>query len=190
MVTLNRYDTLQVVNANVGAANVRDLTGAEISASAPVAVFGAVECAQVPVKTFCDHIEEQALPTRTWGKTYVGAHIPKRANTERYYSRVIASQDNTVITATPTQTGFPVTIGKGQFFEFYSQADATPAGGSFILTGNQAFTAMQYMTGQDAFGAGTGDPSMVTAVPVEQFLSRYVILDPFGIQHRLCANHP
>jgi hypothetical protein len=179
--TLNRYDTLQVVNANAGAAAVRDLMGTEITATAPVAVFGAVECAQVPAGyTYCDHIEEQMIPVRNWGKVYVGAHIPKRSTTERYYWRVMAGTDNTTIDTNPQQPGFPKTLNKGQFYEFYAQAGATVDSGSFIVTGDKPFAAYQYMTGQNAFGAGTGDPAMITAVPVEQFLNRYVILTPTG----------
>ena len=178
---LNRYDTLQLVNLNAGPTAQRDLMGAEITSNAPVAVFGAVECAQVPAGyTYCDHIEEQAIPVRNWGKTYVAAHIPKRSNSERYYWRVMARDDDTVIDTTPPQSGFPVTIAKGKFHEFYTQANATPQGGSFILSGSKPFSAFQYITGQNAFGAGTGDPAMITAVPVEQFLSRYVILTPTG----------
>lgn len=180
-VTMNRYDTLHVINAPGGSAATRDVMGTEVLATAPVAVFGAVECAQIPAGyTYCDHIEEQAIPVRSWGQTYVGAHVPKRSNSERYYWRVMAYQDGTTINTNPQQTGFPKTLNKGQFYEFYAQAGTTVDSGSFILTGDKPFAAFQYITGQDAFGAGTGDPAMITAVPVEQFLSRYVVLTPIG----------
>ncbi len=173
-VTMNRYDTLQVANAPGSPQMQRDMMGAEIDASAPVSVFGAVECAQVPAGyTYCDHMEEQAVPVRNWGMVYVGAHIPKRSNTERYYWRVMAQQDGTVIDTTPPQMGFPQTLNAGQFYEFYTQE-------SFVFTGSNPFAAYQYISGQDAFGAGTGDPAMITAVPVEQFLPRYVVLTPSG----------
>ena len=166
--TMNRHDVLQI------SASSKDVTGTDVSSSAPVAVFGAVRCAQVPAGyTYCDHLEEQTLPIRTWGKTYVGAHTPKRSNSERYYWRVLATKNATTISTTPVQTGFPKTLDSGQFYEFWTQE-------SFIFTGDQPFSAVQYVTGQDAFGAGTGDPAMMTAVPVEQFLKKYVLLTPSG----------
>ena len=173
-VTMNRYDTLQVVNASGLSQAQRDVMGAEVVASEAVAVFGAVECAQVPAGyTYCDHMEEQAIPVRNWGTTYVGAHAPQRSGSERYYWRVMAMADNTTIDTNPAQSGFPVTLNAGEFYEFYTQQ-------SFIFTGSGPFSAIQYISGQNAFGAGTGDPAMVTAVPVEQFLNRYVVLTPSG----------
>ena len=167
-VVMNRYDTLQVV------APGSDVTGAEIQSTAPVAVFGAVECAQVPPgATYCDHVEEQSIPVRSWGRKYVGAHVPYRSGQEHFFWRVLAQSDNTVITTTPAQTGFPKTLNKGQFYEFWTQS-------SFMFEANQGFAAFQYVSGQDAFNAGTGDPAMITAIPVEQFLSSYVILTPSG----------
>jgi hypothetical protein len=168
-VTMNRYDTLQVAATTGG-----DVTGTEITATAPVAVMGAVQCAQVPAgATYCDHVEEQAIPIRNWGQTYIGAHAPKRSGSEHYFWRVLASSDNTKIDTTPPQPGFPKTLNKGQFYEFSTQQ-------SFVFTGDHPFAAFQYLSGQNAFNAGTGDPAMMTSVPVEQFLNRYVILTPSG----------
>ncbi len=167
-VVMNRYDTLQVV------APSSDVTGTEIVSTAPVAVFGAVECAQVPAGyTYCDHLEEQSIPVRNWGRKYVAAHAPKRSGSERYYWRVLGQTDATTITSDPPQTGFPITLSSGQFHEFWTQE-------SFMLEGDKPFAAFQYVSGQNAFGAGTGDPAMITAIPVEQFLKSYVILTPTG----------
>jgi hypothetical protein len=167
-VVMNRYDTLQV------AAPGSDVTGTEVTSTAPVAVFGAVECAQVPPgATYCDHLEEQTIPVRNWGRKYVGAHAPYRSGQERFYWRVLAQADNTTITTNPSQTGFPKVLNKGQFYEFWTQE-------SFMFEGDKGFAAFQYVSGQNAFSAGTGDPAMITAIPVEQFLKSYVILTPTG----------
>jgi hypothetical protein len=169
VVTMNRYDTLQVAATSGG-----DVTGTEIIATGPIAVIGAVQCAQVPAgATYCDHVEEQAVPIRNWGQTYIGAHAPTRSGSEHYFWRVLASADGTTISTTPTQAGFPKKLNKGQFYEFSTTQ-------SFVFNGDHPFAAFQYLSGQNAFGAGTGDPAMMNAVPVEQFLSRYVILTPSG----------
>jgi hypothetical protein len=167
--TLNRYDTLQLV-----AGSGSDITGIEVTSTAPVAVFGAVECAQVPAGyTYCDHIEEQAIAVRNWGTKYVGAHAPTRSGSERFYWRILAQKDGTTVDTMPQQTGFPKTLNAGEFYEFWTQE-------SFVFQGDQPFGAFQYVSGQNAFNAGTGDPAMITAVPVEQWLSRYVLLTPSG----------
>ncbi len=166
--TLNRYDTLQI------AASGKDVMGTVIKSSAPVSVIGAVRCAQVPAgTTYCDHVEEQMLPTRNWGKSYVGAHAPYRSGSEHFFWRVLAALDGTTIDTVPPQAGFPKTLGANQWYEFSSTE-------SFTLTATKPFMAYQYLSGTSGFGAGTGDPAMMTSVPVEQFLDHYVILTPTG----------
>ena len=49
----------------------------------------------------------------------------------------------------------------------------------FIMTGDGAFMPVQYLASQTA-GAGTGDPSTVQMIPVEQFLTRYVFATGLG----------
>lgn len=164
--TLNRYDTLQI------AATGKDVMGTVVKSNQPVSVIGAVQCADVPQGvTYCDHLEEQMIPTRNWGKTYVGAHAPTRGN-ESYYWRILAQQDGTVVDTTPQQPGFPKTLGANQWYEFNTKQ-------SFIFTGNKPYMAYQYLAGTDG-GANDGDPAMMTSVPVEQFLDHYVILTPSG----------
>ena len=165
-VVIGDYDLLQVSSGQ------SDLSGTIVTLSEPGWVVGAVQCVNVPANvTFCDHIEEQAIPLEYWGQTYVGAHAPKRGN-ENYWWRVYAGEDNTTINTVPVQAGFPKVLSKGQFFEFKTKD-------SFIFDADKPIMPVQYLEGQDG-GAGTGDPASYQMVPVEQFLDRYVFVTGIG----------
>jgi len=163
-VVMHRHDTLQVVAPDPPG----DLSGTIVGADKPIWVVGANECVNIPNASvdYCDHVEEQMLPIEYWGVTYVGAHAPVRAN-EKHYWRVYAAEDGTTVTTTPPQPGTPIALGRGQWKEL-----VLATGTSVIFSGNKPFLPVQYLEGQDA-GAGTGDPAMVQAIPVEQFLDRY-----------------
>lgn len=162
MATLQAGEMLQVANATM------DLSGTMIHSSKPVWVVTAVQCVNIPENvTFCDHIEEQAIPLEYWGETYVGAHAPNR-NQEDYHWRVFAGDNAVTIETDPPQGGFPVTLDIGEYYDFTTTE-------SFIFTADGPFMPVQYLEGQDG-GAGTGDPAMYQMVPVEQFLDRYVFV--------------
>lgn len=165
-VVIGDYDLLQVSSGQ------SDLSGTIVSLSEPAWVVGAVQCVNVPAGvTFCDHIEEQAIPLEYWGQTYVGAHAPKRGN-ENYWWRVYAGEDNTTVSIVPAQPGFPKVLNKGQFTEFKTKD-------SLIFDADKPIMPVQYLEGQDG-GAGTGDPASYQMVPVEQFLDRYVFVTGIG----------
>ncbi len=162
MVTLQAGDMLQVENGT------QDLSGTRIHSSKPVWVVSAVQCVNIPDNiTYCDHIEEQAIPMEYWGETYVGAHAPSRSQ-EDYHWRVFAGDDAVTIETDPPQPGFPVTLDTGEFYDFETSE-------SFIFTGDGPFMPVQFLEGQNG-GAGTGDPAMYQMVPVEQFLDRYAFV--------------
>ena len=165
---LKKYDYIQVSAAG------QDLSASKISSSAPVAVFGGHSCGQVPSTDidFCDHLEEQIFPIDTWGSHYVAARSPPRAN-EPMVWRVVASKNGTDLKFDP-----PVSIGAsyddlgaGKLVQFTSNDD-------FDLTSNHPVLVAGYMYGCKATKLADcpGDPSMVLAVPVEQWLTDYVFL--------------
>ena len=171
---MNRYDTLRAVSSS-------DVSGTRITASAPVSVFGASTCAQIPVgSTACDALSEQMAPTQTWGKTYVLAHHPQRSATEPYHFRIFAADDDTVITATPAVAGLPATLAKNGFVDIVAPAANNRAVGSFVLTSSKRFAVTHYMTGATAAGGSNsqGDPLMTTVIPVEQYVNRTLAFLP------------
>jgi hypothetical protein len=150
-----------------------DLSGTLIAADKPVWVIGATECGNVPMYPviYCDHLQEVLIPLEYWGEKYVGPRAPKRGD-ETYYWRVYGGDDGVTVTTTPAQDGFPVTLGKGEYFQFATQE-------SFVFEGDGPFMPVQYMEGQNG-GAGIGDPSMYQMVPVEQFLDSYAFVTGTG----------
>ena len=168
-VKLDRYDYVQLAVGPSGA----DLSGSEIQASAPVAVFGGHSCGAVPSNavTGCDHLEEQILPLETWGETYVAARTPPRAQ-EPMLWRILASEDATTLKfAPPTSLGPELMVDRGDVVELTEPGDFTISADAPVLVAG-------YMLGCSAteIPACPGDPSMVLMVPVEQFKRDYVFL--------------
>jgi hypothetical protein len=167
-VKIDRYDYIQVH------ADDLTLTGSEISADAPVAVFGGHSCANVPQESVaaCDHVEEQIFPLETWGTDYVASRNPQRAN-EPMRWRIVASEDNTTINFDPAVSiGAQTVLDAGEMVEFDEQKD-------FFVEADDPILVAGYMHGCTAAYQGNycpGDPYMVQMVPVEQYQKDYVFL--------------
>jgi hypothetical protein len=167
---LKKYDYVQVSSAG------KDLSATKITSNAPVAVFGGHSCGQVPNTDvdYCDHLEEQIFPIDTWGSHFVAMRSPARATNpvEPMAWRVLASKPNTHLNFDP-----PVSIGDQYDLDAGGLVQFT-SNGDFELTSNQPVLVGGYMYGCKAtkIDACPGDPSMVLAVPVEQWLTDYVFL--------------
>jgi hypothetical protein len=172
------------VGANAG----EDLTGTVIESSQPVAVFAGHDCSTVPdARPGCDHLEEQILPTRTWGQRTLVSQLRDRGTTERARVRIVSAKDGNTLTfdgiATPSECS--LSLRAGEWCEFETSR-------SFEVTGTEPFLVTQYMLGlgmvsQCEASAGlpppdrpecAGDPAMVIEVPVEQYRSEYAFLVP------------
>lgn len=165
MATIDHFDLLQVV-APV------DVSGTIVETDKKAWVMGTVPCVNIPSNvTFCDHIEELLIPLEYWGTEYVGAHAPTRGN-ENYWWRIYSGADDVTISTSPPQPGTPVTLDRGEFYEFSTKQ-------SFMFYGDGPFMPVQYLEGQNG-GAGTGDPASYQMVPTEQFLPRYVFVTGTG----------
>jgi len=170
---LKRNDYIQVSAAG------KDLSSSRIVANTPIAVFGGHSCGNVPdlATGECDHVEEQIFPIDTWGLRYVAARSPARS-TEPMVWRVLAAEDGTVVQYKP-----PVSIGSESKLSAGSFAEFT-ADGDFEITSNNGHPVLVagYTVGCKATNLPDcpGDPSMVLAVPVEQWLTDYVFLVDFS----------
>lgn len=98
----------EVLNIAGGRAN-EDLTGARVTATKPVAVFGGHTCAYVPDgNAACDHLEQQLFPIETWGRRFIASPLKIRGDLtggartlEGTYFKFLALEDDTTV-----QTGF------------------------------------------------------------------------------------
>ena len=172
--TLNAYDNLQMATATTG----NDVSGTYITASAPIAVWGGNQCADVPINVgYCDHLEEQMTPLTTWGTQYACARHPPRGS-EPVLWRFVAAVAGTTITFDPAVSP-PVTLNAGQVHEISVTQD-------FLATSdspNRPFMAVQVMVGAalagESLGNLRGNPAMTLSVPTAQYLDRYAFLsDP------------
>ena len=173
MITLNRGEAFYGRSAGSGATN--DLTGTRIEATRPIAVTNGNQCTNVPPGTSaCDHLFEVAQPLASWGDEVIVSPLPNRTGGSVY--RVLAAEDNTEV----TRNGVVVAnLNSGEFHDtgiipgahvFASDSDTKPI---FVT---------QYMTGQNAAGASTGDPAMGNMIPSEQYLSAYTFSTIGGSQ--------
>ncbi len=166
---------LQEVAALVHGVNSYDLSGTIIESDEPVWVNSGLPCANIPAGTgWCGHIEELLIPVEYWGQHYVGPHAPRRGG-EEFWWRLYAGRDGVTIDADPAQPGLPVTLQRGEFFQFTTLEH-------LVFEGDGAFMPVQYLEGQTG-GAGTGDPASYQMVPTEQFLDRYVFVTGYGYDY-------
>lgn len=187
--TLEQFEVL-----NISSAWQSDLTGSEVIADKRIAVFAGVECVDVPETNprtqACDHLEEMMYPISAWGTTYHAVKTapyrrnpleeggPPRRSGERDFWRILARQDNTVVTTNPDQTEGPVTLQAGEWFEF-------PTAQDFEISATRPILVGQFMPGvQDpldpalGISGDNGDPTFILGVPVQQYRTSYVFLVP------------
>ncbi len=146
-----------------------DLTGTEIDADSPVQVISGNDCSFVPFDVpSCDHLEEALFPIETWG-SLVMVTRPSAIDGEPYVFRVVSGDDNNRISFDPAVHA-TVTLNRGDFVEIETDQHVAVSGKKRILVA-------QFLVGQGA-SKREGDPSMGLAVPIDQYLSRYVFLSP------------
>ncbi|UTW47588.1 IgGFc-binding protein [Bacterioplanoides sp. SCSIO 12839] len=156
-ITLNSGETYKLdTNASSG-----DMTGSLVTASAPVAVMGSVQCTNIPSGySACDHIVEMLPPVATYGKSFIT--IPLASRKKGDMIRVIASEDNTQIII---DGELKDTLKKGAFYEEIIQTRS-------IIDASAPVMVVQYSLGQSYDGV-ISDPFMMVVPPSEQFLNDY-----------------
>lgn len=165
-----------------------DITGTSITSNEehPIAVFAGHECANIPASTIaCDHLEEQLPGLRLWGTRFVAARVVPRSPEapEDSLWHLYASEDDTevAITAPAGVTGLPdgpVVLDRGERLELFVTGSPESPGDFYVETSKPA-ALVNYMTSwANLVGSNQGDPAMVVATPIEQFLPRYVLLVP------------
>ncbi len=202
---LMEYDVLNIETDEIGS----DMSGTMILANRNVAVFGGSEASNAPNTNHCDkqlkvcewdgetpcesnsdctskfntccadHLEQQLFPVKTWGQHYLASKAFPR-NLEKDVYRIIAAENNTVVTTLPPQASIPV-LNQGEWVDFESIEN-------FEIHATRPIMVGQFLAAQDAPGpnidgaqegdAGIGDPAFILLVPNEQFRSDYVFLAP------------
>jgi hypothetical protein len=172
-ITLQQGDVF-LIQAAITAANLRgDLTGTNITSTKPIAVFGGHQRARLPLENANnlvsrDFLCEEMPPLPTWGKNYFITPYPQPAAVAKVGSdiyRVLASQDNTVISLNGTPI---IKLNKGQFYE----APLTQAG--FISASSPILVAQFKKTALETQNIDVpSDPFMMIIPPREQYMKQY-----------------
>ena len=144
-----------------------DLTGTEIVANKPLAVYSGHECATVPNrKRFCDQIVEQIPPVSALGKKYIVSPFAGRLGGA--IVKILGTYSPTTVKVTCNESTTTLSLQSAQFHQF-----ATPADKACYISSTRPILVTQMST-----GGGTeeqGDPSMVVVPPIERFSTRSVI---------------
>jgi hypothetical protein len=170
----------------------QSLTGTLITSDEdhPIAVFSGNTCALIPLASgACDHLHEQLTGVQKWGQEYVAARVAVRSTElpiEPSLWQIVASEDGTTIEfdASGNVTGLPVgavTLDQGEVWEEFINGTMDDPG-DFYITADKPIGVCNYMTGSSLVNPhvepSLGDPSQVQISPVEQYLTRYVLLVP------------
>jgi hypothetical protein len=170
--TLAGTPLVQTVNAGqvlfVPSVDAADLTGSQITATQPVAVFSGTRCTIVPSNSFaCNHLLEQLPPTPSWGSQFVTVPLATRTGGDRF--RMIAATASTVVSVNGSAVA---TLDAGEYFE-------QVIGASALITSSSPILLVQYSQGASIDG-GTADPSMAIVPPTSAFQSSYTFLAQSG----------
>ena len=154
--TLNMGQAYMVMSED----NYYELSGSQVKANKPIAVFAGHICVNVPDPSVaaCDHIVEQQVPISQLGKNFA---LTKTSGQSYDVVRVTATQNNTIVKLNGTEI---VTLGALESYSFILSDNS-----AFLETSNPAICYL-YLTGAQANPNEQGDPSSVLISPIEQRL--------------------
>ena len=182
-ITLQRGEILNVEGEPATLFEECDLTGSTVDATKPVAVFAGHESAGIgdpsPAgagsDSCClDHLEEQMLPMHVLDKDYLAVKSKPRGSEPDIWRIQAAEAGVTVNTDPPVEGAVGVTLpNRGDWIQVWSAE-------SFEIHATGKIQVGQYLIGGSATDAGTGDPSLMLAVPSARFRESYVLTVPPG----------
>jgi len=159
--TLERYQVLSVVaklpdflmTPQPGQGN---LSGTRVVADHPVAVFSGNVAVSMPytrVECCADHLEEQAFPISSWGRSFVAGRSlvrMQRGQPEADYWRITAAENGTEVTYLPgpPDASAPTRMSMGQSVEF-------PSTGHFLVQSNKPILLTHFLTSSQFAGNHT-----------------------------------
>lgn len=157
-----------------------DLTGSEIIATKPVAVFGGQQRTMLPVdmtggSPSRDYLIEQLPPVNTWGKSvFLTPYLQlpdMTAETQDIY-RILAAYDDIEVYY---DNNYVTTLNKGEYYE-----DVLNKAGTIFATGPVLVAQYKRTSQSNSSGTGflpPGDPFMMIIPPKEQFMKFYRVIN-------------
>lgn len=177
-----------------------DFSGMLITSNAPVAVLNGAECVNFNslfgTAGACDMASQSVPPVAGWGTNFYSVNYRNFGNSGSGY-RILADQDNTVVTISGDTTGitpttpstFTLQAGQIRTFKAFSGVTDQPHKSIAIKSNNPVLVAHYMFNGgtSTAYRGATGttptngDPSMSYVTPFEQFLNAYSFASPTGL---------
>ena len=159
------------------------LSGSEVIADKPVAVFQGHECANIPSGVAaCDHLYEQALPVDYWGTDYVLVPTAERGHrawlgydqdSNSIYGDIISPGSGDIVQVTSSADNCILWLD-GEPMDTLQQFETVMFGISSDtarrLVASRPVTVYIYLGGV-GYSGEYGDPAMVLVPPVEQGIS-------------------
>ncbi len=173
-----------------------DLSGVVVTADKPIAAFSTHTCTQIPHGfVACDHLEQQLIPTATWGTEYILPTTQRRSGSvleKAYWQLQTPATEGAVVTI----NGSNLDAVAGPFADGpacrSSIVDLQPgqltlqlrAGARCMLShqrplyieSDAPLMVMGYIAGEEV--ASTGDPAMFLVPPIRQFRREYAFATP------------
>jgi hypothetical protein len=157
-----------------------DLSGSIVQANKPVLTYAGHGCTFIPEdKKACDHLESSMLPIQTLGTEYI-VSLPKMPHGEPMHVRIMAFFDNTSVAFDP-----PVAGRNGALLQTGDVLDLPGVDTSFAIVANGRIAVTQHLLGGYTTvtdggqpSPDLGDPSLATAIPLQEYRSTYSFLAP------------
>ena len=161
VITMDRGQTYHVRSTNSG--SHRDLSGTLVTAAngKKIAVFNGntLTCIPVNMGNGYDHVVEQAMPLRSWGKQFV---VTGSSNRNRDFIKITSSANNNVI----TKNGDPLVTLQANESHTFAMTESERS--CFIAATQTCAVYLYNNSSYDQNSDGLGDPSMVWIAPIEQ----------------------
>lgn len=166
-----------LVQTDVRRAPFGDLTGSQVVADKPVAVFSGHQRTSLPRETVAlvsrDCLVEQMNPVRTWGKRAFLAPFEQSTNEAQLGNdlyRVVARFDSTQVRANGTVMA---TLQQGEYYEAPLTSAVDVRTSRPAMVGTFKKTSSVDASGQDS---PDGDPLLMLVPPEEQFMKAYTFV--------------
>ncbi len=161
-VTLQAGETYQV-RSHTGSGS-RDLTGSRVTTRdcKPIAVFNGNTLTTIPdVDNGYDHIFEQAMPVRSWGRKFV---VTASTSRRRDLVKIVSAANDNVITRNGQTIATLQEYGTHSFYLNSSEK-------SCYIESTSPVAIYLYNTTSSDDDKAIGDPSMLWIAPIEQRLN-------------------
>lgn len=154
-----------------------DVTGTEIRANKPVAVFAGNQRTSVPtdVGNFRDHLVEQIPPVDAWGQTAILTphYTVTRQSQHQAEARILAAFDNTEVTVTTATSQRTWMLNSKQPLRISPLEAAYVESTQPILVAQYEHSVAEYSNGSPGGLAELGDPFMMLIPAPEQYDTAY-----------------